>query len=55
MSVQVLEPEDEVAVCVVIAEPPLFGTVQDTMTEAVDALAGAGVTCDTVTPVGTPG
>ncbi len=55
VSVQVLDPDDDVAVSVVSADPPLFGTVQDTLIEAVELLAPIGDTWATVTPVGMPG
>ena len=44
LSVQVFEPDDDVAVWVVMAEPPLFGTVQETVIDAVPALAASGLT-----------
>ena len=41
LSVQVFEPDDEVAVWLVIAEPPLFGTVHETTMDCVLAFAVA--------------
>ena len=48
LSVQVFEPDDEVAVWLVSAEPALLGTVQDTVIVPLPPPAA----WDTVTPVG---